>query len=601
MISFSEFTQTKKNAIKYIFIYLLIAIFIFSFLPLVIVKRFNLYIGEMLDTNYIKLLTVFFTASFFFILMLQEKASKNLKGILLIGILFLGFILRFKNLEILPLGIYIDEASAGYNAYLISETGKDMHAKFYPIFFTALGDFRSPVIIYLTSIAIKIFGPTIAALRISSCIFGTVAIFFTYKLSRLFFKDYVAFIATFLLAISPWHINFSRIALDKVFMPTFFIMGLYYLCLGLKKEKKYIIFSSVPFAVCLYSYGTARAFLPLFLLVFILFNLKNVLKYKKEFIISSLTFVFLLIPFASEIIQNPSINKRSYELSIIHPVQIERERSALLHEGVIVGSRFELVARAFLKNYLIYFSPSFLIEQGDSIIRHNPNKRGQIYFSVYILSMLGLIYLLFQIFIYKRKELLLFIYWFLIFPIPAALTNDAIPHAGRSIGGLPLFQILAAVGVLGLVEVFNFSKVFFKERFFSRYAFKSIVVLYFVFLSLILYFESNVFMKYYFKGDFNKDAHWHYDYDIYAITKVFNKYKDEYRLIIPGNYWKIHHLYVSKKDPHEYFDELEGKKVGTKKVAKIVEYGNEPELKTIAIVKNDLLDLLRFEIKEVKN
>ena len=43
-------------------------------------------------------------------------------------------ILRFYRLDEIPAGFFIDEASIGYNAFSISETGADEHGKRFPFF-----------------------------------------------------------------------------------------------------------------------------------------------------------------------------------------------------------------------------------------------------------------------------------------------------------------------------------------------------------------------------------------------------------------------------------------------------------------------------------
>jgi len=69
--------------------------------------------------------------------------------ILLFLILILAFFLRVVNLEKAPAGFFCDEASIGYNAYLLLKTGKDEYGASWPIFFRAFGEYKNPIAVYL--------------------------------------------------------------------------------------------------------------------------------------------------------------------------------------------------------------------------------------------------------------------------------------------------------------------------------------------------------------------------------------------------------------------------------------------------------------------
>ena len=50
--------------------------------------------------------------------------------------------MRFVDVSNDPPGLYIDEASIGYNAYSILTTGKDQYGVPYPIWFESFGDYN---------------------------------------------------------------------------------------------------------------------------------------------------------------------------------------------------------------------------------------------------------------------------------------------------------------------------------------------------------------------------------------------------------------------------------------------------------------------------
>jgi len=68
---------------------------------------------------------------------------KSLYIYLLLGFfLILGFLLRSVYLEKNPPGLNWDEASVGYNAYTLSQTGRDEFGKPWPIYMEAFGEYK---------------------------------------------------------------------------------------------------------------------------------------------------------------------------------------------------------------------------------------------------------------------------------------------------------------------------------------------------------------------------------------------------------------------------------------------------------------------------
>ena len=48
-----------------------------------------------------------------------------------------------------PAGFFVDESSIAYNAYTISQSGRDEFGNLWPLYFRAFGDYKNPVFIYL--------------------------------------------------------------------------------------------------------------------------------------------------------------------------------------------------------------------------------------------------------------------------------------------------------------------------------------------------------------------------------------------------------------------------------------------------------------------
>src|SRR3984885_4207251 len=98
----------------------------------------------------------------------------RLQFIFLAIIVILGFLLRFIDVSNDPPGLYIDEASIGYNAYTILTTGKDEFGIPHPLWFRSFGDYKMPVYIYSVTGAMAFLGKNELAVRLPSIISGTL-------------------------------------------------------------------------------------------------------------------------------------------------------------------------------------------------------------------------------------------------------------------------------------------------------------------------------------------------------------------------------------------------------------------------------------------
>ena len=138
----------------------------------------------------------------------------------LVLILFLAFLLRFYKLAEVPHGMAWDEAAIAYNGFAIFNTRRDEWLQKLPISFRSFGDYKAPFAIYESGIFTAIFGMNLFAVRLPFAIYGVMAVLAIYLLFKeLFFKDknkeWLALLAAFLMAISPSHIHYSRLAFES--------------------------------------------------------------------------------------------------------------------------------------------------------------------------------------------------------------------------------------------------------------------------------------------------------------------------------------------------------------------------------------------------
>lgn len=344
------------------------------------------------------------------------------KNLLIIICIFFLFTRLYKINEI-PRSVYWDEASIGYNAYSLVETGKDEWGDFFPVNFRAFGEFKLPVYIYAVSIFVKVFGLNEFSVRFPSVLFSFGVVILIYFIAKKITKNKtLGILASFFVCVSPWFFIFSRTGYEATAGLMFYLLGIYQLFL-IKKKNYFLLTSMLSFILSMYSYNSFRVIVPLTLIILIAGfyrDLQKSIKTIKYYLILSLIIIIL---------------------SLIPVYRLYKYDSGI--------SRFQsvgiLTISSISKNYLSHFGLNFLIH-GDNNQRSQQSGFGQIYLIDFVLLPLGLIYIC-----RKSQYKFLFIALFLLTPLPAALTKES-PHALRSISIVPFLGILSAAGIFQIKE-----------------------------------------------------------------------------------------------------------------------------------------------------
>jgi len=210
----------------------------------------------------------------------ESRSSRQARTIikcLFFVVMVLAFFLRFYKLGEIPPSLNWDEAALGYNAYSILKTGNDEYGVRFPLVFRSFGDYKPPFYTYLTIPSILIFGLNEFAVRFPSALFGSLTVLITYFLVKEIFprKNFqfsifnFQLITSFLLAISPWHLQFSRGAFEANLGLFLAVLGTYLFLKGLRR-KALLPASAIIFSLSLYAYHSSRIFVPLLVLTFTL-------------------------------------------------------------------------------------------------------------------------------------------------------------------------------------------------------------------------------------------------------------------------------------------------------------------------------------------
>jgi 4-amino-4-deoxy-L-arabinose transferase-like glycosyltransferase len=360
--------------------------------------------------------------------------KKNRTLICLLIILAVAAFFRLWQLDSLPPSLWPDEAINANTALEILDSGK--FQVFYPE-----NHGREGLFFLLISFAFSVLGISIWSFKLVPAIAGIFTVLGQYLLAReIFGKKTIALLSAFFLAISFWHINFSRVGFRAIVTPLILVFSFYFFFRGLRTRKVWdFLLSGLIFGAGFHTYISFRlaALLLAFALIFWFFvSLKE--KWSvKFFVFTSLLLLAVFIvalPIGLYFLENPKdFMSRAMGVSVfeqINPI-IESIKSFGTH--------------------LLMFNFA-----GDLNWRHNLSGFPQLSPAVGIFFLIGIFWSIYQIIILlknnqpsrlKRVGSLLFIFvWFFSLLLPSVLTVEGIPHALRTIGVIPAAYLFAGLG-----------------------------------------------------------------------------------------------------------------------------------------------------------
>lgn len=471
--------------------------------------------------------------------------------IILALIVIIGTFLRFYELGVNPPSLTWDEASLGYNAYSILKTGSDEYGTFLPISIRSFDDYKPPMYAYLTIPSVAVFGLNEFAVRFTSAVAGVLTVIAMYFLVKeLLFKwkeklgERIALVAAFFLAISPWHLQFSRAAFEGNIGLFFLMVGLWLFLQGLKNSKLFLV-SILFFILSLYSYHSFRLLTPLLLGFLAIVFWKDLVRKRIISFAAFILFMLFAAPVYLSFLTTQESRSRLSMVTIFSDLnfiessiaQIELAKNNNDPIGILLGNRRLVFGLAIVKGYLDHFNPDFLFLHGDGGVQHHAVDMGMLYLWDLPFILLGIYVLLNR----RSRYIAVIFILFLFAPLPAAITTGT-PHPVRAIAMVPGFHIFAAVGV-----------VFFIERLLKpKYRFYRSVLLVVVFFTLtfnIMYY----FYQYYVRTPIVYGYFWQYGYK--QIMRYAKEHESRFdKILITYKYDQpyIYYLFYNKIDPSWY-------------------------------------------------
>src|SRR3989344_420192 len=468
----------------------------------------------------------------------------------LITILILASVLRMWQLDINPPHLTSDEAALAYNAYSILETGRDEHGELLPLIFKSFGDWKPGLYIYLTVPFVAVLGLTEWAVRLPSALAGVVAVWLIYKISQRLFTPKLEIgnwkleiLAAMLLAVSPWHVHFSRGAWEANLSLTLTLAGICFFLRFLKGKRKSVYLSCLFFALTLWAYQGAKLGTTLVVVAVLLAYRKQFNLMPRRQIIKVLVLGFVLVlPIILSVVQGQAgrlavFSVFSYRRPLEYVVNI------LNQEGVGINSWQYIfyhsgplsILRGVLNRWTNYYSARFLFFEGDwANPRHGAPDVGVLLLADLPMLIFGFLYLARS---QNRNAKWFVLLWLLLAPLPAALSRDTIQGV-RSLNEVVPLTILTACGS---AYMWGFAKIRKLAILLPCYLV--------VYASNYIYFLDQYWAHYPLRSA--KDWQYGYKQAILAISKEQNAYQ---QIVFQQSYNQpyIFFLFYQKYDPKNY-------------------------------------------------
>jgi len=391
--------------------------------------------------------------------------------ILLTIIICLAAILRFSYLSVFPPSMIQDEVGIGYSAISIAETGMDEWGNKYPLVFKSFGDYKAPVFIYATALLYKIIGWQEVLPRITSAIAGIfIVLLGGLWIKKIFKSSEMGLIGALILAVSPWTINLSRMALESNLGLAFFMAGLLFMSYSTKLFRN-VIFSAIFFSLSTYTFHSFRYAVIIFLVSIIFSTVVINFRELKSKVpaIKSLIFILLLSTLFSlpGFLSKGSTNRLDQTLLFTSYNQIklyEHYENNCHGTFIEFNPKLTVICRLQYNKYsrfiligadslIKHFSPGFYFFSGDAEAGRNPTGTGELFVFLLPVWMIGSLILL-----KKFKEYHIIIVGYFISMIPSASSGD--PHATRLSILIPFMLVVLVLGYKYLKNYFKKYKIF---------------------------------------------------------------------------------------------------------------------------------------------
>jgi 4-amino-4-deoxy-L-arabinose transferase-like glycosyltransferase len=282
------------------------------------------------------------------------------------------------RLDDVPRGLFVDESSIGFNAATIAERGEDEDGARFPVYFRAFGEYKNPVFIYAAAALFRLAGVSVWTLRLTSFLFFVLLVGGIAGLVRRLFPDQpaVALWAVAAAGLLPWFFTVSRIAFEVISQPAIvaWLLGLVLAVYESDRAPWWLAAAcGGTLGLSIYAYSTARLLSLLFAATLLAVYLPR--RYWRRHLVVAAAAGVALIPYLAFSHENPGALTHRF-----------RKLTYVFDSSLSLGEKL----RAFGESYAIYWSPRYLLIEGDFNHRNSTGAAGEVYGVVLVLALLGL-------------------------------------------------------------------------------------------------------------------------------------------------------------------------------------------------------------------
>lgn len=343
--------------------------------------------------------------------------------------LLVGAALRLPDLTAIPPGVHYDEAAYGLNAGDIGLRGDR------PVFIPAFTG-REPLYLYLAGGLASALGNTLFALRLTSAFIGLLTIAATYRLGREMLADRrIALLAAALLAVSFWHLLFSRLGFRVISQPLLQALAVAALFRGLRGGRRpWLWLAGLLIGLTAYTYLAARLFpvLLAFALLPLLLDPDTRRVRLRQVLFVALVAFLTALPLLAYFYFNPD--------------------AFWVRIGQVAPSAQSLtLTESLLRSFAMFFL------RGDPYVRFNLPGRPLFDFVTGGLFLVGWLFCLLRYrrfpYDWQRAAVLLLLLAPLVMILPTALAvGEIVPSNLRAMGLIPFVFFLPPVGLIALLR-----------------------------------------------------------------------------------------------------------------------------------------------------
>ncbi|MBN1995514.1 MAG: hypothetical protein JW953_22695 [Anaerolineae bacterium] len=384
----------------------------------------------------------------------------SLLSLLPFFIILLATFLRLYHLPVLPPGLNFDEAGNGVAAFDVLR-GE-------PKLWWRIGGGKEPLWPYLMAASTTILGNIPLALRLPAALVGILSVAAVYPLGLVLFGGanrqgcpharLISLLTMLGLALSAWHLHFSRLGFRAILLPLFSTLGFYFLWRSIVRSQEpgtgrriffALVLSAFFVALAVYAYLAARLLLLAPLLFFALHWLNVFARshragsppmaaFTRPLLLLISKFLFLLFLFLSPLLvyflfHPADFMTRSTAVSIFNPAW---------RQGDLFGAAGRVLTLTL---------GTFVGFTGDP----NPlvNLPGQPAVPVLLASffLLGVLVSLYRLIrprpLLSANPYLFLLCWWAVMLLPALLAPEGAPHHLRLIGAIVPTYLFIAVGM----------------------------------------------------------------------------------------------------------------------------------------------------------